>query len=151
MTLTASPENQLLGSTTEAALFERIRGELLRRGSKAVLKMGPHVPLENAMYGDCLCCPSIAEAPVITIELKAARYIDTFSLSDPEKCFSRAKWVVIDGTWGIWSIPMAVAREHLSLKVEPGGKRYWVCEPPFESHVTLSVVIDDIQRAIGEV
>lgn len=149
MTLTASPENQVFGESAEETMFGRIRHALFERGSRVVVRRGPIDSRENGRFGDCLCSASDWEAPVVTIELKAANYPASFSFSDYEKRVSVTRWVMVSGTQGVWIVSTDIAREHLTQA--DGGNSYWICNPPFSSRATFKFMLDDIQRTFGEI
>lgn len=150
MAYRASAEDQIRGATVEAELAEIVRQRLRARGSKAVVKNGSSDPKENGKYGDILICPSDIEAPIIMIEVKGPNYPGSFSLSSFEKALSQARWVLVKGTLGIWAVEMSDARQHAVERTGDDDKKYWTCEPPWNTHVTLDQVLDQIQAELGE-
>lgn len=149
MSFSASPPVLAEALRVEQRLCKLIREELDDRHSAAVVIEGSPDPFQNGKFGDCLIKPSQHEMHIIGIEIKSSSYPLSFSLSEFEKDNSVARWVLVEGTHGVWAVRMDVARKHLSEMKGP-GKTYYVCQPPFESHVPLKSVLDDIQLTIGE-
>lgn len=150
MALKAPKEMQKLGESVEDSLFCIIKNALEIRNSGILVKRGSGDSRDNGEFGDIWLCGSEFEAPLLTIEVKGATRPSSFSLSDYEKRVSVARYVVVDGTHGIWVCPMAVAREHLTQKAE-GSDKYWVCNPPFDSRIAFRQMLDEIQQTFGEI
>lgn len=150
MAYRASPEDLKRGLTVEAELTELVRNRLRERKSKAVVKAGPSDPRENGLYGDILVCPSDIEAPIVMLDVKAPSYVGSFSLTPFERNLSRVRWVLVRGTWGIWGVRMTDAVNCAVERTGDDGNKYFTCEPDWDRHVSIDDILDDIQRALGE-
>ncbi|MBV9125631.1 MAG: hypothetical protein JO112_19960 [Planctomycetes bacterium] len=148
MAYKAKPEVVKAALAIEDEIIELIRNLLQQDHVDVLVDRGSTDPKENGKYGDALVRKIDYEAPRYLIEIKSSSYPGSFSLSDYEKRVSQAHWVIVKGTMGIWAIEMAEARKHLAEK-NTGSEKYWVCEPPWETHITVDDIVAHIRRSIG--
>lgn len=158
MAYDANSKEAILGEAGNDRALELIKKRLEERGSAIIVKRGLKDSAANGELGDILFCRP-DEAPLLGIEVKTttAKYPNSISISTYEIKMSQAKWLMAlneDPEAGVWFQRMDVIREYRKERTKLRNGRnevYFTSKPPTEFRVPLSKVLDEIQRAFGEI